>query len=122
MSGRVNRREVSPDHDYNAAVDESKTQIFTGQGNLMGYLCENESGSDVYIAFYDAAQVGDVTLGVTTPVFTQRVKTDDVFGRDSDGLGYAYFENGCVVAVTSTRAGATAPAAPAILETWASKE
>lgn len=112
----------SPHHKYFSSVDESKSLVFSGNGNLQGYLCENDSGSDVFIAFYDAANAGDVTLGVTAPAFTQKIAAGAAFGRDSNGYGYKNFGLGCVVAVVSARNGAAAPAAPAILETWSSKK
>jgi hypothetical protein len=119
---KSNHSSASPEHEYWPAVSNGKTQIFIGSGNLQGYLCENDSTSDIYLSFYDAADVGDVTLGSTPPVFTQKVKAEDGFGRDSNGYGYRYFGKGCVVAAVSARNGIGAPLSPAILETWSSRK
>lgn len=110
----------SPAHQYFSAVDESKQLIFTGSGNLNGYMIENDSASDVYAAFYDAADPADVTVGTTPPAFTQKIAALSQFGRDSNGDGYKWFSLGCVVAVVSSRNGAGAPAAPAVVEAWSS--
>lgn len=106
------------DHAYVAAVSESKTLVFAGRGNLYAFTAEDNGGADCYIAFYDAAATGDVTLGVTTPAFTFRIVGGTLFGKDAQEIPLHFFAKGCVAAVTATRAGATAPLSPATCNFW----
>jgi hypothetical protein len=105
-------------HSYDASVTETATQIFTGRGNLYGFLAEENGGADVFIQIFDAAAAGDVTVGTTAPDFTFRLTANSTFGKDVNDSPLHFFAKGCVVAVTTTRTGSGAPAAGATIQTW----
>jgi hypothetical protein len=67
---------------------------------------------------YDAASAGDVTFGVTQPVFTVRAKADNAFGKDVNDSPYKFFALGCVVVITDTRNGGAAPLTAATGQFW----
>ena len=96
-------------HSYNASLNATPSLVFSGRGNLYGFLVEDNSGEDIFVQVFDAASAGDVTVGTTVPVFTFRVKADQVLGKDVNDSPYKFFKDGCVVAVTKTRTGAVGP-------------
>lgn len=105
-------------HSYQASLDANPVLVFSGRGNLYGFLVEDNSGDDIFVQVFDAASAGDVTVGVSVPVFTFRVKADQALGKDVNDSPYRFFTRGCVVAVTSTRTGALSPASPAVGQFW----
>ena len=69
---------VNPEHTYDASMSNSATLIFTGRGNLYGFLFEDNSGADTFIQFFDAASAGAVTLGTTTPDLTMKLPANSI--------------------------------------------
>lgn len=106
------------DHLYKADLSNSPFLVFTGRGNIYGFYIENNSASEIYIQFFDAASAGAVTLGTTVPDFTFRIPASGAFGKDSNDSPLKFMAKGCVVAVTSTRTGNGAPAADATSQFW----
>lgn len=107
----------SLDHFYSGSVSGSGTvtQVFTGKGNIFGFLFENNSATaDVYIRFFNAASTGDVTDGTTTPVATYRVPAGAVFGKDAQNFSLDFFSLGCQITVGSTRTGVSSTTAPTV--------
>lgn len=109
---------VVTEHGYEAAVTETAIEIWSGAGNIYGFLAEENGGAEIFIQFFDAASAGAVTVGVTAPTFTVRLSASATFGKDTNDSPLHHFNEGCVVAVTSTRTGAGAPAAGATFNTW----
>jgi hypothetical protein len=105
-------------HSYNANLDASPVLVFQGRGNLYGFLVEDNSGDDIFVQVFDAASAASVTVGVTVPVFTFRVKADQAFGKDVNDSPYKFFANGCVVAVTTLRNNSVSPSAGAAAQFW----
>lgn len=109
---------AATEHQYKADLDETKFEVFSGQGNLYGFVVEDNSGSAVFLSVFDAAAIGDVTLGVTEPKFTLRIPASSAVGKDPSDSPYRFFAEGCIVAVVSTRDGVNAPGAPASAQFW----
>jgi hypothetical protein len=109
---------VAASHAYKSDLNATAKLIFSGRGNLYGFLVEEMSGDDVFIQFFDAASAAAVTVGVTVPVMTMRVKADQSFGKDVNDSPLRFFGEGCVVAVTKTRTGNVAPAVDAVGNFW----
>lgn len=105
-------------HSYSASLDASPVLVFQGRGNLYGFLVEDNSGDDIFVQVFDAASIGDVTVGTTVPAFTFRVKADQAFGKDVNDSPYKFFANGCVVAVTTLRNNTVSPSAGATAQFW----
>jgi len=103
---------------YSESLDATPVLVFQGRGNLYGFLVEDNSGDDIFVQVFDAASVGDVTVGTTAPVFTFRVKADQAFGKDVNDSPYRFFANGCVVAVTTLRSNAVSPSQGATAQFW----
>ena len=106
------------DHSYEASVSNSPVQIFTNRGNLYGFLVENNTVADCFIQLFDAATIGAVTVGTTAPNFTFKVPASGAMGKDATEIPIHFFAKGCVVAVTTTRTGSTAPASGATCQFW----
>lgn len=109
---------VATEHAYENSLDATATLLFTGRGNFYGYQIEENSGADVFIQFFDAADAGDVTVGTTAPDFTMRIPASGTFGKDVNDSPFHFFALGCVVAVTTTRTGNTNPGAAAVGHFW----
>jgi len=105
-------------HSYESSLNATPVLVFSGRGNLYGFLIEENSGADIFVQVFDAASAGAVTVGTTTPVFTFRIKADQALGKDVNDSPYKFFKNGCVVAVTTTRTGAVAPGTAASGQFW----
>lgn len=105
-------------HVYEPSLNASPVLVFSGRGNLYGFLVEDNSGDDIFVQVFDAASAGAVTVGTTPPVFTFRVKADQALGKDVNDSPYKFFKNGCVIAITTTRSGAVSPAEPASGQFW----
>jgi hypothetical protein len=70
----------------------------------------NTNSTTVYVQFFDAASTSGITLGTTAPLFWIAIPGGSP-GGVTDGLagtGIA-FQNGIVVAATTTPTGSTAP-------------
>lgn len=105
-------------HSYESSLNATPVLVFSGRGNLYGFLVEDNSGDDIFVQVFDAASAGAVTVGVTSPVFTFRVKADQALGKDVNDSPYKFFKDGCVVAVTTTRTGAVSPPVAATGQFW----
>lgn len=106
------------DHYYNGALAETKATAFIGMGNLYGFELENNNATtDVFVQFYDKL-IANVTVGTTVPDFTFRIPAGANYGKDAQNLVLHFFNIGCVVACTSTRTGASAPASAASINLW----
>ena len=100
----------TPRSTYEDSIDESKTLVFTGRGNLYQWTFDNNDNNDRFIQFYDAASTGAVTLGVTPIKHEFRVKASASTGLDAGGGNpLDYFTFGCVVAVVDARGGTGSP-------------
>lgn len=93
--------------------------VMAGQGNLYGWLVEDNSGDDIFLQVYDTVSMDPNVLNGLTPSFTIRVKADNAMGKDVNDTAYEHFKNGCVVRVSASRTGATAPLQPASCQFWA---
>jgi len=107
--------------DNNASpngLSETPQQLFIGRGNLYGFDIEENGGADVFVQFFDAADPGDITVGTTPPDWSMRVPATGKFARDPSDTPLKFFSKGCVVACTSGRATADAPAATPTSTFW----
>jgi hypothetical protein len=88
------------------------TQIKSGFGRLGAYHFSNPNATLSYCQVFDALAV-NVTLGTTPPLFSFAIPGSGavagVWGADRNP-GYI-FQKGIAIAMTTTRAGAVAPAA-----------
>lgn len=118
MHSRTGSSNQALDHYYNGALAQTKQSAFIGTGNLYGFEVENNDPStDVFIQFFDKL-AANVTVGTTAPDFTFRIPGGANFGKDAQNLVLHFFSIGCVIACTSTRTGASAPAASASIHLW----
>lgn len=107
----------SPQLFYKVDVDNTKDLIFGAKGNLYSfYLENNDPASDVFIHFYDADDVGDVTVGTTQELFSLRIPAGGAIGKDSTDTSFAWFKDGLVIAVTAARGVDGAPGADATVK------
>lgn len=120
-SGFSKRSSVTPQHFYNAAVDENKVTVFTEDNNIYGFLIENNGAFAVYLQCFDNLAAA-VTVGTTAPSFTFRIPAYGTLGKDSQQLALSFCKRGLVIAITSGRDDAVAPAAPATVHVWHSKK
>lgn len=89
------------------SIKATVTSVKSSAGTLFWYRIDNPNTSMVYFQMFDAASPGSVTLGTTAPTFSIGVPASGSVG-DSIAAGIS-FTNGIQVAVTTTRAGSTAP-------------
>lgn len=118
MSSPTSSSSCATFHSYTNSLSASALEVFVGRGNLYGFLVENNTASDIFLQVFDAASAASVTVGTTAPVFTVRIPGSSAFGKDADDMSYKFLGNGCVVAVTTTRTGNTAPATAATAQFW----
>lgn len=105
-------------HTYIASLNATPVLVFSGRGNLYGFLVEDNSGEDIFVQVFDAASAAAVTVGTTEPAFTFRIKADLSFGKDVNDSPLHFFTNGCVVAITKTRTGSVSPSTAATAQLW----
>lgn len=104
-------------HKYQESLTASGLVLFNTQGNLWGFLAENnDSSNTVYLQFYDSA-----SGAVGNPVFTVRVPAGSAFGKDADDLAMYHFANGCFVRAVDARGGAVLTATAPTLQFWYAK-
>lgn len=97
---------------FNQAVDENPVQVNLPETNVYAMFLENDSGSHVYLHFFNAASTGAVTPGITEPDEVVKVPADGAIIFDANQV-FAHFPLGLVVLATTTRAkSALAPTAP----------
>ncbi len=99
----------------NPAVSETKILVYSGKMNLYGMRVENNHTADVYLQIFDKAAAGDVTLGTTVATKTYLLPASGGIIIDPH-RAIKHFQNGLVMAVTSTRTGSSAPGAAALVE------
>jgi len=109
---------VATEHVQKTGLNATPQLVFTGRGNLYGFLLEEMSGEDLFMQFFDAASTSAVTVGVTVPIMSIRVKADQAIGKDVNDSPLKFFANGCVVAVTKGRTNALAPGVDAVSQFW----
>lgn len=103
---------------YKVDLDETKREVFSGKGNLYGFLFENNSSTDaVYIQVFNKL-AASVTVGSTTPDYTVKVPAGASLGKDPQDFALWHFSIGCVVACTSSRSNSTAPASDLTAHIW----
>lgn len=103
---------------YKVDLDETKRVVFTGPGNIFGFLFENNSATDaVYLQFFNKL-TADVTVGSTAPDFTIKVPAGAVLGKDAGEFALRHMNIGCVVACTADRSSASAPNADLTAHIW----
>lgn len=105
-------------HQYLPSQGNTKVQVWEGRGNLYKIVVENNDSAIVYVQLFDAAAIGDVTLGVTMPVSEYRVQSSGDMGDDSAPEPLTFFSKGCVIAVTDVRGGSGAPGANSSIQLW----
>lgn len=108
----------STQHFYQESVSNTPVLVFAGRGNIYGFLVENNDASAVFIQVFNKASAGSVTLGTTVPDFTFKIATSSSFGKDANDTGLHWLDAGCVIAITTTRTGSTAPAAGSTVHIW----
>jgi hypothetical protein len=103
---------------YRVDLDETKRTVFTGKGNLFGFLFENNSTTDVvYVQLFNKL-TADVTVGTTVPDYTIKVGAGSSLGKDGQDFALWHFDIGLVVACTSSRSNNTAPASDLTAHMW----
>ena len=100
------------------SVSNTAVEIFTGYGNLYGFLVQNNSGADVFLQIFDKATGDAVVVGTTVPNFTYKIAADGIFGKDKNDSPLLAMNRGLKVAVTSTRTGGGAPTSAATCQFW----
>lgn len=90
------------------SIGATATAVKASAGQLYGLSIFNSNTSPVYMQFFNTA-VGSVTLGTTAPVKSIGIPAGAALVRDI-GNGIA-FSTAITIAFTTTRAGATGPAA-----------
>jgi len=108
----------SVNHKYEAGLTASGVVVFNTQGNLWGFLAENNDNiNNVYLQFYDSA-----SGAVGTPVFTIRIPAGSAFGKDVDEIAAYHFSNGCFVRAVDDRSGSALTAATPTVQFWYSNQ
>lgn len=91
---------------YTGSITNTVTQVKSGAGQIYGWSIHNPNAAIAYVQFF-ALATGSVTLGTTAPVLSLGVPANGAIQLQSTmGLAFATAIN---VAVTTTRAGSTAP-------------
>jgi hypothetical protein len=93
---------------YSAEVSDTLVAVSATEAFICSINMVNQSGADAYLQVFDAATVGAVTLGTTTPDFV--LGLSDTLERDATFPKPIHMVNGIVVASTTTRGGDTAGA------------
>jgi hypothetical protein len=75
---------------------------------LCNYNVSNTNTGTIYVQFFDAATTVGITLGVTAPKFWIAVPSGNGV-TDGPYTPPVAFQNGIVIAVTTTPTGSTAP-------------
>lgn len=92
---------------HTSSITNTVTQVKSSLGQVYGWHIFNPNAATVYVQFFNTAN-GSVTLGTTTPVISIGIPASGAIQAVWPiGLG---FNTAINVAVTTTRAGSTAPA------------
>jgi len=94
---------------HNEALDDSPgITVKASQGLLYGWHIKNTTPAALYVQFFDAAGVGDVTLGTTTPKLSIGIEAN---GKAESSLARPFtFGLGICIFSTTTVGGNTAAA------------
>lgn len=92
---------------------QDKTLIHAGSANISFQIYNNDDEVR-YVQLFDAAATSAVTLGTTAPKCVMVLPASG--GNTWDNTWRTFFESGCVIAVTTTRTGATTATAAADYE------
>lgn len=88
--------------------------VKTGNTLMYGYELHNVAGADTFVQCFNAAALGDVTLGTTTPDYVIPVAANGIKGKSlSKPL---IFTSGLCIFSTTTTAGSTGAACDTIIE------
>ena len=82
MSSPTSSSSCATFHSYTNSLSASALEVFSGRGNLYGFLVENNTASDIFLQVFDAASAASVTVGTTVPVFTVRIPGSSGFGKE----------------------------------------
>src|SRR5690349_329601 len=109
MSNKSNEPSSCLEFFYNT-VDEAGLLVRTGKRNLWTLIAENPDDTDAcYLHFYNAATLGAVTVGSTTPVWSVRLHANSTIQLDRGEFALKHFKLGIVVAATLAITGSSAP-------------
>lgn len=99
------------------ATGATTVSIAINATRLGGYFLGNTANAAVsYLQIFDANATSAVTLGTTTPVLSLPLPANGSANLDlGDGIK---FNNGIVIAFTTTRAGNTGPASTCDYNLW----
>lgn len=107
---RTDHPSASIDVFYDASVSNVKETLFTGKGNLFGFVAENtHATAAAYLQLFDKT-AANVTLGTTAPDHTFFLPANSTLALLPD-YALRYFATGCVYAVTAGRTDALVPSA-----------
>jgi hypothetical protein len=98
-------------YPYAATNNGTATLVKAGRSDLFAIAVDNEDASARYVQLFDAVAAASVTLGSTAPTHSFRVPASGSFVFTPPKAWP--FQLGVVIAVTTTRAGATAVTTPA---------
>ena len=92
---------------HNAALDDSPgIAVKASQGLLYGWHIKNTTPAALYVQFFDAAAVGDVNLGTTTPKLSVGIEPN---GKAEASFDRPFtFGTGICIFSTTTVGGSTA--------------
>jgi len=103
---------------YNGSLGATKQTVSANPLNYYGFEIENnDAAAEVFVQFYNQA-AANVTVGLTTPDWTYRIPAGANYGKDPQSFALKFCQNGLVVACTSTRTGAGAPASNCTITVW----
>lgn len=94
-------------------VAKDKTLIVSGSCDVSLQIWNNDAEVR-YVQIFDAASVDDVTLGTTAA--KTRMVLPPSGGNTWDNAWRTHLNKGCVIAITTTRGGATLATADADVE------
>jgi hypothetical protein len=92
---------------FNSAVSNTAVLAKSSPCYLAGYNASNTNSTAVYLQFFDIASAGNVTVGTTAPVMVLAIPGNGVI--DGVQVSPVPFQNGVVIAATTTPTGSTAP-------------
>lgn len=91
---------------HNVALDDSPLILVAASSRLLyGWLIHNRTSADAYVQLFNAAEVGDVTLGTTKPRMVIPMLANDI---DKRTIKPVLFDLGIVIGSTTTIEGSSA--------------
>ena len=92
------------------SVSNKPALVTNAAGCLRGWYLFNSNIVTVYLQFFDTVNEGAIILGQTPPVLSLGIPAGSAANIAQDRI--RDFANGIVIACTTTRTGAAAPANP----------